>query len=323
MTRFIFILSILLFSCNGTPSDVPTEEIESTSFTSVSNMEEESIPVEIPDFTFGYDLKQPTKSFVLPKSLQEISGISMTKDFNQIAAVQDEKGLIFLLNKETAVIEKEIKFHKAGDYEGIELIGDNAYVMKSTGTLYEVTNFKSKKPVVTEHKYLISKSFDIEGLAHDAKHNRLLVACKENKEGTDQSKFHKRIYSFDLDKKTFDSTPVFNISLDQFRIFLDKYNGIQNFKKINAFFDAEGKKLALAPSALAIHPLTGNLYLSSSIGKLLIVLDPNGQLLHISKLSKKIFRQPEGICFDKDGTLFVASEGKGGDAKIQQFQYMN
>lgn len=318
MNYFFFLLFILLFSCTSDTNSSDTVINHDT----MPVETDLGTPVKMPDFTFGYDLNQATKSFNLPNILQEISGLSMSADYSQIIAIQDEKGTIFFLNKDTVSIDKKVKFQNTGDYEAVELVGEEIYVLKSTGTLYSVRNWNAKKPVVEKFKYPYSKSHDIEGMAYDASANRLLIACKENREGTDISKLTRKIIGFDIKSKKYDSTPIFTLSLDQFRLFLNKYDGIHNFKKINAFFDPESNRLALSPSAIAIHPLTGNIYISSSVGKLLIVLDPNGQILYISKLDKKLFRQPEGLAFDKDGTLYVSNEGKGGKAKLLQFNYM-
>ena len=73
---------------------------------------------------------------------------------------------------------EEIQFHKDGDYEGIEIVGDKVYVIKSTGTIYEVTNPGTKEQQRKKFNSFLSKENDVEGLAYDKKNNRLLVACK-------------------------------------------------------------------------------------------------------------------------------------------------
>ena len=50
--------------------------------------------------------------------------------------------------------------------------------------------------------------------------------------------------------------------------------------------------------------------MTSSKGKLIMVLSESGKILHIEKLNKKLIPQPEGLCFDKDGTLWLSSEKK-------------
>jgi uncharacterized protein YjiK len=38
------------------------------------------------------------------------------------------------------------------------------------------------------------------------------------------------------------------------------------------------------------------------------------------KLNPKIFRQPEGICFSPDGTMYIASEGDGMEGTLLKFK---
>ena len=71
-----------------------------------------------------------------------------------------------------------------------------------------------------------------------------------------------------------------------------------------------------APSGLAIEPTTGNLFILSSQGHLLLVVNPEGEIKTIQFLDRFQYRQPEGICFDANGTLYLSSEGKGGTAKL-------
>jgi secreted PhoX family phosphatase len=56
------------------------------------------------------------------------------------------------------------------------------------------------------------------------------------------------------------------------------------------------------------------------LGKTLFVLSKEGKLKHIEKLEKEILPQPEGITFDADGTLYIASEGRDGAARLCIFK---
>src|SRR5688572_9511919 len=73
----------------------------------------------------------------LPAELQEVSGIAYL-DNNRFACVQDEKGVIYIYNGNSKTIEKQIPFAGAGDYEGIAVNGNTAYVVTADGELYEV-----------------------------------------------------------------------------------------------------------------------------------------------------------------------------------------
>jgi len=61
------------------------------------------------------------------------------------------------------------------------------------------------------------------------------------------------------------------------------------------------------------------MYLLAAEGARLLVLDRMGIIRTVARLDPKTFRQPEGICFAPDGTLFIASEGKDGKGYILKF----
>ena len=88
-------------------------------------------------------------------------------------------------------------------------------------------------------------------------------------------------------------------------------------------FSEEKNEMRFSPSGIAVHPLTGDIYVTSSKGKMLLVMDPQGKILHLVKMKKSIHPQPEGICFDADGTLYIANEGKEDKARIYKFLYRN
>ncbi|MBU2046808.1 MAG: SdiA-regulated domain-containing protein, partial [Bacteroidetes bacterium] len=66
----------------------------------------------------------------------------------------------------------------------------------------------------------------------------------------------------------------------------------------------------IKPSAMAYHPLSGNLYVLSSINHIIVVLDQQGKFLKVIPFIGKEFRQPEGISFNSKGELYVSNEGR-------------
>ena len=53
----------------------------------------------------------------------------------------------------------------------------------------------------------------------------------------------------------------------------------------------------------------------------MVVLDRDGKIKFIQELDSKIFKQPEGICFRRDGTMFISDEGRSGHGNILEFKY--
>lgn len=269
-------------------------------------------------FTFPYQLNQPDETFKLPNDLEEISGLGISEDGQELVAVQDEDGKLFFLDSQAGTVNREVKFWKDGDYEGIEWAGDRVYVVKSSGTIYEVSDWDQEEPEVEKYNFFLDSKNDVEGLCYDRANNRLLLACKAKAGHEEEFKEQKGIYAFDLATKTLQPDPVYLVSLKEVNDYLDKHPNLRKLEKLLKFFDPD-EPFGFAPSAIGIHPQTGDLYLTSSVGKLLLVLNSAGQVQHIEKLDKDIHAQPEGLCFAPDGSLYISNEGKGGDGRLLKF----
>ncbi len=274
-------------------------------------------------FELPYMIGKPDQRFELPERLKEISGLSAPQD-SLICANQDEEGVLFYINKNTGEVVKEIPFYKNGDYESVEIIGEKVYVAKSTGTIYEIKDLDNTPPFVQKHKFFLSKANDVEGLCYDATRNRLLIACKglpATGESLEKSKFKKVVYSFDLASNSMAMDPIYTISLDAIQEYLKHCTTSPYHEKLCGYFAPNAEAMIFSPSAIAIHPITGNIYMTSSVKKILMIFNEAGKILHLEKLDKKIHPQPEGMTFDKDGTLYIANEGKSGKGSISRFSY--
>lgn len=277
---------------------------------------------DIHGFNFPYQMDEPEKTFDMAGGLDEISGLSLTEDEQFLLANNDEQGRIFEINKETGAIEKAIDFYKDGDYEGIEVIGNRVFVVKSTGTIYEVEDINAPELNVIKHKFFLSKENDVEALGYDAKNNRLLLGCK-GKAGEGEAFMRKKaVFAFDLNTVTLQEEPVFMITLEDVCNYLGHCSLEDHvLENLNEFFNPKGEILGFSPSSLAVHPITGHIYITSSKGKMILVLSPDGKILHIEKLHKPIHPQPEGLCFEKDGTMWISNEAKkAAPARIYQFK---
>jgi uncharacterized protein YjiK len=70
-----------------------------------------------------------------------------------------------------------------------------------------------------------------------------------------------------------------------------------------------------------VHPVSGEVYLLSSVTKAVVVLGPDGGLRHVWPLPEDRFEQPEGLAFLPSGDLFIASEGVDGPGRLYRFAY--
>ncbi|QNF35390.1 SdiA-regulated domain-containing protein [Adhaeribacter swui] len=239
------------------------------------------------------------KKYELPAILREVSGIAYLGN-NQFACVQDESGIIFVYNTQTNRIDKQITFGAAGDYEGIAVVGNTAYVGRSDGKIYEVAITGNQPAKVQQYVTSLTAENNVEGLTYDARGNRLLLIIKGEEAG---EKDYKGIYAFDLKAKKFNPEPIAKISLTD--------------PQLAAY---EGKKLnkAIQPSEIAVHPVTGAIYVTEASNPQLFILKPDGAIQTRYKLSKQDFNQPEGITFSPTGELYISNEGKKASGNILQ-----
>lgn len=269
-------------------------------------------------FRLPYTLNEPDATFVLDHVLEEISGLTMSADGRHLWGVQDEDGLLFLLDRTDGSILDKHEFWKDGDYEGIETVEQDLYVVKSTGTLYRVIRPGQADQQVEKYNEFLDGDNDVEGLAYDKANNRLLLACKADAGLSPEEEAAKAIYAFNLSTMTMQRDPAYCIRKQDVQEYLNLTPALRNIEKIVDFFDPDDNDLGFSPSGIALHPRTGHLYILSSVGKLLMVLQPDGALLHIEKLNKDIHQQPEGICFASDGTLYISNEADGAEPVIHR-----
>jgi uncharacterized protein YjiK len=228
------------------------------------------------------------ETWELPDRLEEVSGIAFV-DSNRLACIQDEKGVIYIYNLQSRSIEKEIPFADSGDYEGIALSGNTAYVVKSNGSLYEIKAFMSR-PQVQEYHTGLSRKNDVEGLFYDNQGDRLLLAVKEK---DPHSKNYKGIYSFNLQQKKLEKNPAYKMTFEE-----DLFEEIRK-KKVQKIFK---------PSEVAVNS-AGYVYVLEGQDPKLLVLDAAGKAKELYYLDKEYFPQPEGLAFDPAGELYISNEG--------------
>ena len=268
-----------------------------------------------------YALDKPSKVLELDLELQEISGLSFSQDYSTLSCINDELGYLYLLSPTTGEIVRKIEFNKPGDYEGVEVIGNTAVVMKNSGTLYFIEDYTSSEANITKYNTELNDDNDLEGLAFDANKNQLLLACKANGfiEGQEKNKKIRSIFPFDLKSKTLLMDERLEMHQSSFYTYVQNHADHPQYDKWIKRFDPSTKELEFYPSAIAIHPKSKEYYILSSSGKMLAVFNPSFKLKELYKLDKNIFPQPEGICFDNKNNLYISSEGKEGFGRILRF----
>lgn len=300
--KTFLISAFLIAQCGGNNSKKTTDSTSDSSTESGVSRSKSMSKV------FPYDLNNPSAMFELDASLREISGLTTTPKADLLAAVQDEKGQLFYINKKTGQVTPSVIFAEDGDFEGIEFVGDTLWVVKSKGRLYKLWNLDKIPYDMATFKVESLKKANIEGLGYDAKNNRLLLAQKGDKSDAATS---RSIFAFDLKNQTPSVSKVFDIGLNDFATFLaDKKEKRYRHLTEDYIEKPVPTGVEFGPSGVVVHPLSGNVFVLSSMNKVLIVLSSEGKILEMVKLDKNRFPQPEGICFDADGTLYLSSEAK-------------
>ena len=273
---------------------------------------------------FPYDLDHPSEKYILPTILEEISG-NVLLNHRIMICIQDEEGDLFFYNLSEKRLLKRVDFGKDADYEDVALTERDAWILRSNGTLYNLRSYDDEDKIETrEIKTDLSGKNNCEGLCYDPVENRLLIALKGKPELSDDQDFngYKAIYSFDLNKEKLSRDPAYLIELRKFKD-LENASLYEKISHRIASTLEESDDIRFQPSALAIHPLSGEIYVLASVGKALVVMNRDGELQSINPLDKWLFVQPEGICFGADGTLYISSEGDGGNGLLMRFNMKN
>lgn len=239
---------------------------------------------------FYYKMNRPNDVQELPTELVEISGLSpFQKD--KIACIQDEAGIIYIYDWEKKEVVEKKDFQVLDDFEGVEIVGEDGFALTSEGDLYEIPKLSEQS---IKHSVNISRSADFEGLCYDEPNDRFLIVPK-----AELSRGKLFVFSYQIKSGKVEN--LFTVS----------NKDVKNFCKANQIdFKLPKKDFPFAPSGIAIHPFTKNIYIIASKGKTLCVFSPKGKILHLQNLDSKIYPQPEGIMFFENGDMMIASEGE-------------
>ncbi len=269
----------------------------------------DSLYLVIGQAEYYYDLKKPDEKHFLPYVLSEISGLSYLGK-NKVATVEDEGGRVYFYDLKKREIYHSIQFWRPGDFEGVEVVGDELFVLESDGDLYRFPYTDEKEIKSKQIETPLSRDNDTEGLGYDPVSGRLLIACKEDEDIKGYNAKGKAIYAFDIEKQKLIKDARFEIQMKD----------LASFLKSNKQSDYDEKKIKFEPSAIAYHPIQKLFYVLASVGKLLIVIDEKGDIKYTYPIAPRVLNQPEGICFASNGDLYISSEGEGDRGYILKYE---
>lgn len=239
--------------------------------------------------TGGYDYENPSRVIDLPIDLFEISGHVLIND-STIMCVQDEDGIAYEYCLTKDQIVAEYPFAGPDDYEDVAFDGSKVYVLRSDGFMYSF----SRKGFVGEVKQY-SLNFigaNLEGFVYNSFSKEFLFASKEPLE-----KNHERTVFTSQNGNIQSVTKYISINNEDIRKFL-----------ANTVHKNELMSINCNPSAIAIHPKNGYLYVLSAESRLVLVYNKT-TLLEVHILPDDIYFKPEGISFFDNGDMIISSEG--------------
>jgi uncharacterized protein YjiK len=239
----------------------------------------------------------------LSKELEEISGLEWVNE-DELWAIEDESSVIYVLNPRTGEIINEQKFAKNEDIEDIMLNDGVAWALQSNGDIYQIDNPLTDKSHTTIYEFHEKGKNDFEAIIKSNQEPVLWLFCKSC--NTDKNSKVSSVFSFNLNSMQFERNAKRVLKNDQLKPILRE----KDFEKIK-----------MQPSAIAYHPIEHRYYLLSSADNWLMVLDQGLNPKEFYKLDPGIFKQPEGITFSPDGTLFISNEARGGKPNLLIFQY--
>lgn len=246
-----------------------------------------------------YDLNHPV-TVMLQTELNEISGIVYYPKDTSVFAISDETGWLYKIFPTRQVKVQKWKFGKNHDYEDLQLVDSIFYILSSTGDIVTIKFLPNDSMDVQQYKFPKEHKNEFETLYFDKATGLLNIICKNCK---NEKKHRVSVWTFNP------STHEYNLS----SLFIDVAALAKEFDK---------KKMELKPSAAAINPLTNELFILSSVNKLLVIADKNGSVKSAYPLNPGTYKQPEGIAFTPSGDLLISNESANeGSANILVIKY--
>jgi uncharacterized protein YjiK len=250
-----------------------------------------------------YSFSQLLPPYKLDLRVKEISGLVWDNYRDEFIAHNDEKGMIFYLDKSTAGIKREFQFNAAkGDYEDIAMVKNDLYVLRSDGTLFKIATDSTGKQTAGEvGKLELTGSNDFETLYYDPDKKALVMICKNC--GQDDKKTVSA-FAYYPDSVGFDIKPLYTIDA----------------AKVKELSPRPTSKFQ--PSAARIHPVLKKLFIISSASNQLVIADTNGNVESVYMLAKRLFPQPEGLTFKSNGDMYISNEGINSKGTLLKFTYI-
>lgn len=245
-----------------------------------------------------YNLHHP-EVIKVPEDLSEISGLCYYQADRSLFTESDEQGYIYKIPLDKPTHVKRWKVSQKRDYEDITMVDSIFYLLSSNGNIVSVQFSGNDSVTATKYDFPGDGKSEFEILYYDPQIRKLVMICKECEE---ERKTNNTAYAFDMREHNYGKLFVIDS------------------RKAVAASATEASKFK--PAGAAIHPLTGELYIISSVNKVLVIADRVGHIKTVYQLDPKRFHHPEGIAFNPSGGMYISNESEEPDpADILYFEY--
>lgn len=317
MTKnLLFLLPFVAFGCNAptthsadtAPATVVPIPARTTTYTTSS--EDHPAGGRMP-----YDFSRPAATYPMPAELAELSGIALAGP-HRITGIEDETGNLYEYDLAAKQVAQVVPFADNGDYEDVARVGNDWFVLRSDGTLFQYTGTTTR-----QHHTGLTFDNEPEGLTYDTAAQRLLVACK-GQPGAGLGSSQRAIYRLQPNTYHIEDAPAYTLDEAAVAASIPKVASAETAGKKGKKGKKKGDLKRFSPSAVAVHPVTHHVFVLSARQNGIVELDKAGKLLAVQPLSTKLFPQPEGLAFASNGDLYVATEAgsKSGQAAIHLFR---
>ncbi len=248
----------------------------------------------------GYNINKPIVA-KLPPMLDEISGIIYYPKDKSLFAIHDERGWLYKIYLEDKLKVEKWKYSTGADFEDVAMADSMFFAIKSNGNIVAFRFARPDSPLVNTYHLPENGKKEFETLYYDSSRQELLMICKDCES---DEKNMTSVYGFDYRQMKYLDSPVFVIDAKNIE------------KKLG------DKMPKFKPSAGAINPKTGELFIISSVNKILVIVENTGKVKDVFQLDPVLFKQPEGLTFSPEGDLLISNESAGvGPATILLFKY--
>jgi uncharacterized protein YjiK len=235
-----------------------------------------------------YDLNHPL-ILNLNDALREISGIDFYAKDTSVFAISDELGYLFKIHLKNGYAIQKWKFDKALDFEDVCYRDSLFYILESNGNIHTLKFSPHGDTITTQTTVFNAEGKgknEFETLYYDSVRSSFIMICKD----------------CESDKKSAVTAWGYNTKNDAFTRAVFMINADVIAKKVGQ------KKMKFKPSAAAINPATGELWILSAVNELLVRADQNGNCKEAYPLNAGLYTQPEGISFTPKGDMIISNE---------------